>query len=579
MNNQKKYEKDSSTKKEKLLLALMPYWTPLIPPMGIGTLKGFIASHGYDVKIADANIEAEFKNIYNIYFEELGKYIPEHKGRRGNHFYNVGHNVLHDHMLAYINKVNEQEFIKLIKKIVHNTYYHELTVEQIHSLNSIIGDFYAKLEKYVLTLIETEEPTVVGLSVYKHTFAPSLFAFQVIKKYYPEIVTVMGGGIFTQTLSVGSSDLEYFLEETERYIDKVIIGEGEYILLKILNGDLPSDKRVITLQDINRQTVDLSTAPLPDFTDLDIKQYPLYGVYVSRGCPFKCSFCAETVIWDKFRIKSAQGFVEELKDIYESYGRQFFWTCDSLVNPMISNVSKEIIKSGLPVYWDGYLRADKPVGNIENTMLWRRGGFYKARMGVESGSQRVLNLMDKRITVEQIKAAVSALAYAGIKTTTYWIIGYPGETDADFELTLKLVEEIKDDIYEAMCEPFYFFMSGQVNSDEWVKKNNVIPVYTEQERKMLITQTYVMDSYPSAEIRHKRINRFVEHCEKLGIPTPYSVNEITNADERWKKLHKNAVPSMIEFMSGNKVIDEKKNIRHLIQADNSMLDEGDFAFI
>jgi radical SAM superfamily enzyme YgiQ (UPF0313 family) len=79
-------------------------------------------------------------------------------------------------------------------------------------------------------------------------------------------------------------------------------------------------------------------------------------------------------------------------------------------------------------------------------MLWRRGGFYRARLGIESGSPKILQKMGKNTTIDQIKKALSNLAYARIKTTTYWIVGYPGETEEDFLKTLTLIKELQNEI-------------------------------------------------------------------------------------------------------------------------------------
>ena len=80
---------------------------------------------------------------------------------------------------------------------------------------------------------------------------------------------------------------------------------------------------------------------------------------------------------------------------------------------------------------------------------------------------RAMILISTKITTEQIKSAVASLAKAGIKTTTYWIAGYPGETEEDFQQTLDLIEEMKNDIYEAEANPFWYYLNALVKSDEW----------------------------------------------------------------------------------------------------------------
>ncbi|MCP4213866.1 MAG: hypothetical protein GY765_04375, partial [bacterium] len=85
--------------KQKILLLMLPYWTPLVPPQGIAHLKSFLQHHGYKVRTADGNTEELFKELYDGYFDLLRKYIPVNK--QGN-FYNLGHDVIRNHMMAHI---------------------------------------------------------------------------------------------------------------------------------------------------------------------------------------------------------------------------------------------------------------------------------------------------------------------------------------------------------------------------------------------------------------------------------------------------------------------------------------------
>ncbi|HLP47720.1 MAG TPA: radical SAM protein, partial [Candidatus Kapabacteria bacterium] len=317
-------------------------------------------------------------------------------------------------------------------------------------------------------------------------------------------------------------------------------------------------------------------------SDFDLRYYPSLAAYTSRSCPFQCTFCSEVIMWGKYRKKKAAKVVAELKTLSEKYGEQLFVMSDSLLNPIVTELADEFIKTNLSIYWDGYLRADNPVCNTDNTMLWRRGGFYRARLGLESGSERILKAMGKKITPQQLKTAVSSLAYAGIKTTTYWVIGYPGETEEDFQQTLNLIEELKDDIYEADCNPFIYYLSGQVNSHVWGSQGKSILLYPENAREMLIIQTWILDGLPTREETFQRIKRFVRHSRDIGIPNPYSMQEIYEADERWKKLHKNAVPSLVEFQankdSGRPFIDECKHIKKTVSAEKIKIDEGGWGF-
>ena len=202
--------------------------------------------------------------------------------------------------------------------------------------------------------------------------------------------------------------------------------------------------------------------------------------------------------------------------------------------------------------------------------------MYRVRLGVESGSQHVLDAMNKKITPELTKKALFSLANAGIKTTTYWVIGHPGETEEDFLQTLQLLEETKNDIYEAECNPFIFGYTGQGKSDQW--KNNRALLYPEEAKEVLILQSWKIADSPSREETYKRMNRFVQCCDSLGIPNPYSLKEIYQADKRWKQLHKNAVPNLVDFKNKGTYIDECRQVKQIALLKTRIQDDGHFGF-
>jgi hypothetical protein len=464
----------------------------------------------------------------------------------------------------------------LVKILIYKSFYMKVDDSYILRLNLIVDNFYTNLKSHFLDWLAKEKPGVVGVTAYKCTLPASLFVLRLTREKHPHIKTLLGGGIFSDTHAVGSPNYEALLKETEHYLDKIIIGQGEILFLKYLRGELPELQRVYTRNDINGEILDFSSMDIPDFSDFNILNYPYLPATASSSCPFQCSFCNSKKYWGKYRIKTARQTAAEMIKLYKKYGHQLFFMTDALLNPVIGDLTNELIKADVSLYYDTYFRVDPASGDIENTMHWRRGGLFRVRLGTESGSQGVLDMMGKNITTTQIKAAVNALAYAGIKTTTYWVIGHPGETEADFQLTLDLIEELKNDIFQAECNPFLYHYSGQAHQDQWGKKR--IPLYSEEAMKMLIFQSWTLNLEPSRQEAYYRMHRFEQHCKKLGIPNPYSLHEHYEADERWKKLHKNAAPALLEFKNSGHYINENKNIKRTSFARNTQQDGGDFGF-
>jgi len=537
------------------LLALMPFWDPLIPPMGISCLKSFLNRYGFSVKTADANTGKDFRTINDTYFETLKESIPAEK--RSN-FYNIAGEVLRSHLLAHLHRQDEKSYADAIKDVIFKHFYFKVGDNDVDRLNRIIQRFYEQLEAYVIELLERERPGIFGLSVFGGTVAASMFAFKLAKKHDPGIRTVMGGGIFSDQLAPDTPNFRHFLEKTP-YIDTFITCEGEILFLKYLRGELPGTQKVFTLKDIPAEPLDISSLPTPDFSGLEVEYYPNLAVYTSRGCPYTCQFCSETLRWGKYRKKNAARVREEMMNLYRQYDSQLFLLTDSLLNPIAGDLAAALRENSIPFYWDCYLRVDRQTCDSSTVTGWRRGGLYRARLGVESGSQKVLDLMNKKISIQQVKDTLYNLAAAGIKTTTYWVIGYPGESGEDFQQTLELITGLANEIYEAEYSSFTYFYSGQVNSNQWAQKR--FPLYPEETGDMLVIRSWDLLEEPSREERFRRVNRFKEHCRTLGIPNPYSLYDINKADNRWKKLHKNAVPAAAEFRDSGTIIQECRQVK------------------
>jgi radical SAM superfamily enzyme YgiQ (UPF0313 family) len=563
-------------KEVKILLAVLPYWAPVLPPVGLARLKSFLKPHGYDVKVVDLIVKTETLEFYYGYLNVLKKCIPEEK--RGN-FNNIGHDLLQKHMMAHLEYQDEKEYCQLVKLLIYKTYYVHVDDSYIHELNKLITDYYSLLREYFLFLLDFEKPDVVGLTVYRDTIAPSLFVMKLTREKYPHIKTVIGGGIFADSHSVDTPNYERLLEITEDYIDKIIIGEGELLFLKYLRGELPKSQRVFTKEDINGDYLDLKEADPPDLSDLNIRKYSHLPATASFSCPYKCSFCNEIKFRGKFRKRNITETVNEMVSLSNmvelnnvNSGHRLFFMTDSLINPVINELAAELIKRKVSLYYDGYYKVDSAAMDPNNTLFWRKSGLYRVRLGVESGSQRILNLMRKGITVEQIRGAVTGFALAGIKTTTYWVIGHPGETEEDFQMTLDLVEELKNSIYQAECNPFLYHYAGQNSSDEW--KNKRIRLYPEKAKDMLIFDYWTLDLEPLREKAYERMHRFEKHCRNLEIPNPYSLKESFDADRRWKRLQKFAVPPMDEFNEEGASIQDNLNERVFTKNINRY--DGDF---
>jgi hypothetical protein len=559
-------------KYKKILLALLPFWTPLIPPQGICRLKGFLQSHGYQVTTVDANTDPGLKNLYDRYFAVLKRHIPaDHLGN----LYNIGNDVWRDHMMAHLHQADTRAYLDLARLIVERTFYHRLGDDVLAQLAQVLESFYARLAEFWGQVLERERPDVLGVSTYRDTLAASLFALRQAKRWRPDLLTVMGGTVFATILPLGSPNLAYFLEQSQDCLDKLIVGPGEELFLKLLKGELPAGQRLFSRAGLPGPVLRVPVEML-DYSDLDLAPYYYQAAAGSYSCPNRCSFCNAASYLGEYQERDPAHTVRDMIGLQERYGIQLFYMQDSLLNGVIDGLAQRFLDCPASLYWDGYLRVEDAAADPERVHRWRRGGFYRARMGVESGSQRVLDLMGKRITVEQSRRTIRALAQAGIKTTAYMVIGHPGESEDDFQRTLDLMEELQDDIWEAESNPFTYFYSGQPQDDQWQGLRRLL--FPESAREMLVSQTWILDCQPSRQEMFKRVNRFVGLCQRLGIATPWSLHEVQKSDQRWRRLHRNAVPATMDFIARDRYLDECKSASMLRPAQAPVADQSDFDF-
>ncbi len=532
-----------------MLLMCLPFWTPLCPPQGISRLKAYLNKNDFNVHTEDANVENAFKKTYVQYFDLLRKIVPQEN--LGN-LYDVGHDLLRNHMMAFMGCSKDSDYNSIIQRLLYENYLYNANDQQINELDAIISEYYQALDEYIVEVLEKYHPPILGLSTTPGSLPSAIYVSKISKQKYPNIKILMGGNVFIAELHTSSEDFKSFLETTKDYIDHILIGEGEIILCEYLKGNLAIDQRVYTQSDIKYKEIQINDNVFPDMSDLDIKKYPYSASYGSISCPFKCSFCTEKEYFGEYCQRNVVLTADEIEKIYHSHGKKLFFMLDTLMNYTLSDISMELIKRNISIYMDGYLRIEESLCEIEKIQLWKKGGLYRVRIGVESGSQKMLERMGKDITISQIKTSIRTLAEVGIKTTAYFVVGHPGETEEDIEKTMRLIEELKDDLWQAEFHLFRYYYYGQIKSDEWSSKRKL--VYPKEYRKFMLIQKWTVDLEPTRKQAIERVHRLANFCGELGVPNPYTLSEINDADNRWKRLHSSAVPSFMEIQKQEAIL-------------------------
>jgi anaerobic magnesium-protoporphyrin IX monomethyl ester cyclase len=270
------------------------------------------------------------------------------------------------------------------------------------------------------------------------------------------------------TVIVSSSDsTDRYAEYLSEGADFVIIGEAEHTLLELTTHIKADGHNFSSIQGLayieNEKVVktpgrpvlkDLDSMPLPAWDLVDIDQYRKtwmehagyfsLNMSTTRGCPFKCNWCAKPIYGNRYNSRSPENVVKEIKLLKENYQMDHIWFCDDIfglkpgwVLEFATLLKQENIQIRFKIQSRADLLAEE---NIVAALAM--AGCENVWIGAESGSQKILDAMDKGITVEQIHTSTRLMKEHGIKPSFFIQFGYPGEHKADIALTIDMINEL-----------------------------------------------------------------------------------------------------------------------------------------
>jgi anaerobic magnesium-protoporphyrin IX monomethyl ester cyclase len=256
----------------------------------------------------------------------------------------------------------------------------------------------------------------------------------------------------------------------ENGFDYVLCGESEETLVKlctaILRGEDPGAMdglvklgekgRVVRAGDTLAKNPDWFSLPLPARDLIDLEPYrdawrTAHGYFSanmvsSRGCPYRCNWCAKPISGNKFHLRPAAAVAEEMHLLKTEAHVDHIWFGDdvfALNHHWVRQFSEEVVKRDAAVPFKIQSRADLMTEQTVRDL--RQAGCAEVWMGVESGSQSVLDAMDKGLTLSSVVAARKLLRQAGIRACFFLQFGYPGEGGAELEETIAFVRKTRPD--------------------------------------------------------------------------------------------------------------------------------------
>jgi len=394
----------------KITLVQCPAWTSESPPYALALLAAVLKKNGHEVTCFDFNIE-------------VFRYCRE-QAKQNN-------------------------------SIIDNESWQMDFRGQVWYEKDNVTGFINKNEIYINKLIElvANAPSqIIGFSVQSTSKFFSLEVARRIKERSRNKIIVFGGPLCFRNC-YGVDILNDF-----RFLDFVCLGEGERSFLRLINiieknGYIESFPGFgYRLEDGNIKDggddsllKNLDDLPFAEYSPFNLEKYTkkLLPISTSRGCINKCSFCSESTHWQKYRMRSARNIFQEIKyQLDRNPEIEMFWFNDSLINGdirMLNELCDLLISNRIKIKWGGQGMIRREM-NKDFLQKMKLAGCEVISYGVENGSGKILRLMKKFYTPELSKKVIRDTYEVGINVIFNIIIGFPGETEVEFQETKDFVE-------------------------------------------------------------------------------------------------------------------------------------------
>jgi radical SAM superfamily enzyme YgiQ (UPF0313 family) len=427
----------------------------------------------------------------------------------------------------FLNPPDKQsEFFNLF-----NTYSKQGQFEILYNYKEIFDIAYGFVGRYV----EKAKPAFLGFSVIDGNVDASLAIAKLIKEKYPHIKILFGGN-GVEVLDFGRLPNSNYKTNEYTFIDVISRGDGEMTFVELLKSDW-SEASMMKIKGIvwqcngvfihnkMRENIDMDSLPFPDYSPLEDNYYYKstyqYNVplVMSRGCPYRCSFCSVPDFIPEFRYRNVDTVIDEIK-YWVNKGQTNFFCHDSIINgnpKWLKEFCEKIIENDLKITWGGNMRLQTTMRDLDTMRLYRKAGLMKMITGFESYSEPVLRHMKKYTNVEGVREIFENVRQINkeneypMQFAMQLIIGYLNEGEEDFQKTMDFVEEFHDCMAEILtCSAFLIhqplLIRWRDEEKEWIEYINGVNFSTKWNTPL---------------DRLDRLERAEELFKEIGIP--YSI--------------------------------------------------------
>lgn len=338
------------------------------------------------------------------------------------------------------------------------------------------------------------------------------------------------------TVIESSSDAaDHYEKYLDRNVDFVVIGEGEQTLKHLIKKldknesdfenveGLAFKKDGKTVKTALRQILkDLDSLPMPAWDLVNINDYKKIwlennkyfsmNIATTRGCPFKCNWCAKPIYGNRYNVRSPKLVADEIQFLQQSFSADHFWMCDDIFGLKLGWVQefRDIIKQrGLNFKYKIQSRVDLLLQEDTIEAL-AESGADTVWVGAESGSQKILDAMDKGTNVSEIWKATELLKKNRIRVAFFLQFGYPGETKEDINKTMQMVLNLMpDEIGISVSYPLPGTKFYDNVKDQLKQKAN----WTDSDELALMFRSTFPPAY------YKKLHRYVHkvYKKRLGL--------------------------------------------------------------
>ena len=359
-----------------------------------------------------------------------------------------------DFNIKFIEKFGDHPHWSFLRQLLTSGYLHNQKFPR-----RLLIDILKFVRHFLLELKYQHNPEWIGLSIFTSEsldFAHILSYY--IRKYLPDTKIIAGGkGLEVVSSLQGPSPMNYEVFYNSGMVDAVVVGDAENEIINTIQNDLTG---IIYAKQQTKQ--DLDNIPIPSWEDYNLNKYllmeryrenndnfdnksrPYLTVTSSKGCVRNCSFCDVASFWPEFIFRDPVKVAEEIIANYRATGIRDFQFTDNLMNGSITGYRKlnEILAREIPkeISYLGYAifraKQSMPKADFDLAAL---AGCTEWQVGVESGSEKVRFDMKKKFSNDDIDWCATNLHRVGIKQVWLMFVGYPTETEEDFEQTLELL--------------------------------------------------------------------------------------------------------------------------------------------